>query len=166
MCLKNITKKERHYHKVQVFSEYINFKKNNQKVFDFTALKMTTQIRWTLPSTLFLFRALLAKNGSNPSFLWIIKVSCVQYEPMAFSFLKGRRNVKHFGRDRVIQGLLNAMSIMSDGSTPSNGGKWELMHYVHKVSSYLPPLDGGCASDMIDIVWRNSPHQFFAVTSQ
>ena len=73
MCLKNITKKERHYHKVQVFSEYINFKKNNQKVFDFTALKMTTHIRWTLPSTLFLFRALLAKNGSNPSFLWIIK---------------------------------------------------------------------------------------------
>ena len=79
---------------------YINFKTNNQKGFDFTALKMTTHIHWTLPSTLFLFRALLAKNGSNPSFLWIIKVSCVQYEPMAFSFLKGRRNVKHFGGDK------------------------------------------------------------------
>ena len=108
--LKKITKKVRHYHSVQVFSEYINFKKNNQKVFDFTALKMTTHIRWTLPSTLFLFRALLAKNGSNSSFLWIIKISCVQYEPMAFSFLKGRRNVKNFGRDGVIQGLLKEQS--------------------------------------------------------
>ena len=47
--------------------------KRTIKVFDFTALKITTHIRWTLPSTLFLFRALLAKNGSNSSFLWIIK---------------------------------------------------------------------------------------------
>ena len=30
--------------KFYVFSEYVNFKKNNQKVFDFTALKMTTHI--------------------------------------------------------------------------------------------------------------------------
>ena len=43
------------------------------------------------------------------------------------------------------------MSIMSDGSTPSNGGKWELMSYVQQVSSYLPPLGGVGASDMIDI---------------
>ena len=43
------------------------------------------------------------------------------------------------------------MSIMSDGPTPSNGGKWELMHYVHWVSSHLPPLAGVGASDMIDI---------------
>ena len=45
-----------------------------------------------------------------------------------------------------------SVSIVSDASTPSNGGKWELMHYFHKVSSYLPPLDGGGASDMIEIV--------------
>ena len=44
------------------------------------------------------------------------------------------------------------MSIMSDGLTPSKGGKWELMHYVHWVSSYLLPLGGVGASDMIDIV--------------
>ena len=46
---------------------------------------------------------------------------------------------------------LEAMSIMSDRLTPSNGGKWELMHYVQWVSSHLPPLDGVDPSDMIDI---------------
>ena len=42
------------------------------------------------------------------------------------------------------------MSIVSDASTPSNGGKQELMHYVHWVSSHLPPLDTADASDTID----------------
>ena len=36
-------------------------------------------------------------------------------------------------------------------STPSNGGKWELMHYIHLVTSYLPPLGGVGLSDIIDI---------------
>ena len=43
------------------------------------------------------------------------------------------------------------MSIMSDGPTPSNGGKWELMHYIHYVSSHLPPLVSVGGSDMMDI---------------
>jgi hypothetical protein len=43
------------------------------------------------------------------------------------------------------------MSIMSDESTPSNSGKWELMHHVQKVNSQLPPLDGVDPSDMIYI---------------
>ena len=38
----------------------------------------------------------------------------------------------------------------SDASAASNGGKQELMHYVHQVSSHLPPLDGADASDTID----------------
>ena len=46
---------------------------------------------------------------------------------------------------------------MSDGPTPSNGGKWELMHYVHKVSSHLPPLGGVGASDMIGIAIEHIP---------
>ena len=46
------------------------------------------------------------------------------------------------------------MSIMSDGLSPSNGGKWELMHYVDKFSSYLQPLDGVDPSDMIDIAFK------------
>ena len=33
-------------------------------------------------------------------------------------------------------------SVMSDALTPSNGGKWEIMHYVHLVSSHLQPLGG------------------------
>ena len=41
--------------------------------------------------------------------------------------------------------------MMSNGPTTSNGGKWELMHYVFLVSSHLPPLGGVGASDMIDI---------------
>ena len=45
--------------------------------------------------------------------------------------------------------------IMSDAPTPPNGGKWELMSYVQKVSSHLPPLGGACASNMIDI---GAPH--------
>ena len=32
-------------------------------------------------------------------------------------------------------------------------GKLKLMHYVHYVSSYLPPLDGVDASNVIDIGW-------------
>ena len=43
------------------------------------------------------------------------------------------------------------MSIMSDAPTPPNGGKWELMSYVQKVSSHLPQIGGVGASDMIDI---------------
>ena len=43
------------------------------------------------------------------------------------------------------------MSIMSDRSTPSNGGKWDLICYVQWVSSHLPPLDVIDPSDMIDI---------------
>ena len=45
---------------------------------------------------------------------------------------------------------------MSDAPTPPNGGKWELMSYVQKVSSHLPQLGGVGASDMIDIV-RDHP---------
>ena len=47
--------------------------------------------------------------------------------------------------------IFSPMSIMSDKLTPSNGDKWELMHYVLWVSSYLPPLGGVGASDMIEI---------------
>ena len=42
------------------------------------------------------------------------------------------------------------VSIVSDASAASNGGKWELMHNVHYVSSHLPPLDAADASDTID----------------
>jgi hypothetical protein len=42
------------------------------------------------------------------------------------------------------------VSIVSDASAASNGGKKELMHYVHWVSSHLPPLDAAYASDTID----------------
>ena len=45
---------------------------------------------------------------------------------------------------------LAPVSIVLDASTPSNGGKWELMYYVQYVSSNLPPLDGVDASDTID----------------
>ena len=38
----------------------------------------------------------------------------------------------------------------SDASAASSGGKQELMHNLHQVSSHLPPLDGVNASDMID----------------
>ena len=44
-----------------------------------------------------------------------------------------------------------AMFIMSDGSTPSNGGKWELTYWTQCISFHLPPLDGVDPSDMIDI---------------
>ena len=39
---------------------------------------------------------------------------------------------------------------MLAASTLSNGGKQELMHYVHYISSCSPPLDGVDTSDMID----------------
>ena len=39
---------------------------------------------------------------------------------------------------------------MLDASTLSNGGKQELMHYIHYISSCSPPLDGVDTSDMID----------------
>ena len=35
----------------------------------------------------------------------------------------------------------------SDASAASNGGKYELMYYVHEVSSHLPPLDAADASE-------------------
>ena len=35
----------------------------------------------------------------------------------------------------------------SDASAASSGGKWELMHYVHYVSSHLPTLDAADASE-------------------
>ena len=40
---------------------------------------------------------------------------------------------------------------MLDASAAPNSGKQELMHYVHLLSSHLPPLDAADASDMIDI---------------
>ena len=43
------------------------------------------------------------------------------------------------------------MSIMADAPKPPIGGKWELMPYIHLVSSHLPPLGGVDGSDMIDI---------------
>ena len=51
----------------------------------------------------------------------------------------------------IFSTLLGPMSVMSDASTPSNGGKQELMDYANQVSSHLPPLDGVGLSDMIDI---------------
>ena len=47
-----------------------------------------------------------------------------------------------------------AVSIVSDALAASNGGKCELMHYVQKVSSYLPPLDAADASDTIATVFH------------
>ena len=50
----------------------------------------------------------------------------------------------------LICALIVAVSIMSEASTTSNCDEWELMHYIHKVSSHLPPLEGVEVSDTID----------------
>ena len=50
---------------------------------------------------------------------------------------------------------------MSDASAAPNSGKQELMHYVHLLSSHLPPLDAADASDTIDTACDQNNKSFW-----